>query len=117
MICVLALALCFGGSPALRHAEAIAERRWHPPCRTVTIDLGAPPGGDLVGAVTALAPECRVVLRRQTSVWLCTVLVHEFGHLAGANHSADPRNVMHSPITRPYWRCRAKRADYVEVYL
>jgi hypothetical protein len=51
-------------------------------------------------------------LRREE---ICTALVHEWGHLAGQGHSADPQNVMYGDgVSSPYWRClprwRARQA-------
>jgi hypothetical protein len=51
---------------------------------------------------------CRVTIdsgRRWTARRLCTVIVHEYGHLLGRGHSADPRDVMHSPVPRYYQPC------------
>ena len=41
------------------------------------------------------------------------IVVHEYGHITGHKHSADPRNVMYSGgVFRPYWRCmRAQRGE------
>jgi hypothetical protein len=52
------------------------------------------------GAVAAASPQtCQVVASRDRwqpwKAYLCTVLVHESGHLAGRPHVADPRNVMY----------------------
>jgi hypothetical protein len=47
---------------------------------------------------------------------LCTVVVHEWGHLTGHNHVSDPTNVMYDnsgPIGRqPYWRCETTRPNF-----
>jgi len=48
----------------------------------------------------ALNRDCAIRLNRRAPLsWpkLCTVIVHEYGHLTGHRHSRDPRNVM-SPI-------------------
>ena len=36
------------------------------------------------------------------AVWL---LVHEYGHLTGREHAADPADVMHATISRPVAEC------------
>jgi hypothetical protein len=32
--------------------------------------------------------------------WLCTLVVHEYGHLAGHGHVDDPNHIMHATIER-----------------
>lgn len=74
----------------------------------------------------ALVATCTVRVTATARTWsgprMCALLQHEFGHLAGRGHSADPHDVMYSgaiPWTRacieafppprarsPRWRCR-----------
>jgi hypothetical protein len=39
--------------------------------------------------------------------WLCTLVVHEYGHLAGRGHVEDPNDVMHATIERVVPECAA----------
>jgi hypothetical protein len=62
------------------------------------------------------APEtyyaCRIDLNRvEDWDWpkLCTVVVHEVGHLLGLPHSADPDDVMHETYGAPLERCARRR--------
>jgi hypothetical protein len=41
-----------------------------------------------------------------TAASVCTTIVHEWGHLTGHAHSANPRSVMYPEQLQPYWRCR-----------
>lgn len=38
--------------------------------------------------------------------WLCTIMVHEYGHLSGQEHSENPRSVMHAYVVRVFPACR-----------
>lgn len=109
------------GSPALEAAQAIARAHWGvDPC-----------GGDVAIAwvpleryVNALsswtvqasdayaAPElnrdCRIDLStRMAFAWpkLCTVVVHEYGHLAGRRHDDAPGRLMSAVYERPIPEC------------
>lgn len=51
---------------------------------------------------------CRVEFNPSTAwTWakFCTVLVHEFGHLTGHRHSADPHDVMAPVLGEPLTAC------------
>jgi hypothetical protein len=37
--------------------------------------------------------------------WLCTLVVHEYGHLAGHGHADDPADIMHATIERVAPEC------------
>src|SRR5262249_47562558 len=96
---------------------------------TLAFALGGPLGlGGFVG--------CKVVLAPNAATWephqLCTMLTHEFGHLAGYhdpigfttadgtvdhNHSPDPSNVMYpvpsiTPACQAYAQRLADDADF-----
>jgi hypothetical protein len=53
---------------------------------------------------------CRILLNRLWAGELpramrCTLILHEYGHLAGRPHSADPDSVMHHDYVRDDPRC------------
>lgn len=55
-------------------------------------------------------PDCTIIVndsRRMTPGTVCTVVVHEYGHLAGHGHSPDPDNVMHPTFVKVFEPCRA----------
>jgi hypothetical protein len=63
-------------------------------------------------AVLAGADEaaCRILLSRRWAAEMpsemrCTLVLHEFGHLAGREHSDDPDSVMYAEYVRPDERC------------
>ena len=41
----------------------------------------------------------------RTRAWVCSILMHELGHVHGAPHSPNPRSVMHPFQRRPDPRC------------
>jgi hypothetical protein len=54
--------------------------------------------------------DCKVEFNpRAAWTWakFCTVLVHEFGHLTGHRHSADPHDVMAPVLGEPLTACAA----------
>jgi hypothetical protein len=50
---------------------------------------------------------CEITFNLTTEDWpkLCTVAVHEYGHLNGRPHSADPDDVMAAYYTHPLRQC------------
>lgn len=51
----------------------------------------------------AIGPRCTVLVALQrvphaSTRYLCRMLVHEFGHLAGLEHTSDPRDVMNHKV-------------------
>jgi hypothetical protein len=64
--------------------------------------------------------DCAIVLNTTNKLWreplesemLCTIIVHEMGHLTGHNHSDDWRNVMYPHTTHTYWRCATDKPNY-----
>jgi Matrixin len=108
------------GGPAMNTARAIADEYWHgDPCRgRVQISWAA-----LGSSVNAIATwsnrtgayadpahnmRCSVQFNSdQAFDWpaLCTVFTHEFGHLSGRQHSADPNDVMYPVYSVPLAAC------------
>lgn len=102
------------GSPAMATAQQIAVAQWGAmPCNgQVTFEWGTDDANinarsywanptSAYGA-PALNVQCRIVFNSQMRFdWpkFCTVFVHELGHLAGHEHTADGPDVM-SPIYR-----------------
>ena len=106
--------------PVVAAARAIAASYWGPePCAgDITVAWGSLPGS--VNALSSWwnpteaygnAPEnrhCVVTLNSDASFdWpmLCTVMVHEYGHLSGQQHSPDPANVMYYQYLQPIPQC------------
>lgn len=119
--------------PGQMKSQALAELTWHPPCAAVglapatTADIAAAP--DHMQALAIAWPgTCRIAMnlrsikslvytfrpgafkrtvRREWELVTCTLIVHEYGHLAGQEHSTDPNNVMFPTFTYTYPPCRA----------
>jgi hypothetical protein len=112
------------GDHVLRALE-LGERRFGPACPAAIRVTWAPFEVRYAGVAHARAwartfrPECRVELNREVWddpgwreavyawPWLCTLVVHEYGHLAGHGHAADPGDVMHTTIERVAPECAA----------
>lgn len=109
------------GSPALEQAQAIARAHWGvDPCGGA-VEIAWVPLGRYVNAVSSwtvraadayAAPElnedCRIELStRMPFGWpkLCTVVVHEYGHLAGLRHDEEPGRLMSAVYDRPLPAC------------
>jgi hypothetical protein len=108
------------GSPAAIAAQRIAVAHWGvDPCGgDVAIRWRRAPR--LVNAVAhwsipvpdtgpAAHRDCVIVFNpRETFAWpkFCTVIVHEYGHLLGLGHTADPGDVMAEVYRRPLRACR-----------
>ena len=100
-------------------AMTLAASVWgQPACGTPTLGVAVyPTPAQLsvsVDRVTGFAEfdKCRVNLtpltadpRRTDPTFACHVIVHEWGHLAGHEHSDDPKNVMYPETRLYYWRC------------
>jgi Matrixin len=97
------------GGPAMQQARAIAVAHWGlDPCGgDVDVSWGSLPADENANSVWTNPYQdygdakdntlCSVTFNtRQDWDWdkLCTVFVHEFGHLAGNPHSSDPDDVM-----------------------
>jgi hypothetical protein len=110
------------GSPAMVAAQDLARRTWGAdPCGG-QVDIAWVDEAPTINArstwanprsaydAPALNVQCRITFNRLIHYdWarFCTVLVHEYGHLAGRPHTADGPDVM-SPIYRaPLPECQA----------
>lgn len=109
------------GGSALERAQAIARAHWGAdPCGG-EVHLTWAPLERYVNAVSSwtvraadayAAPErntdCRIVLStRMAFGWpkLCTVVVHEYGHLLGRRHHERPGRLMSAVYARPLPAC------------
>jgi cyanophycinase-like exopeptidase len=70
------------------------------------VRVGLNLGGSFAGAAVIADPNCEAwVAEDLTPRQACTVLTHEFGHLAGMQHSHNKRSVMYPRPATPR-RCR-----------
>lgn len=98
---------------ALDASTRLAERVWHHPCNgrvdVIIQDLGPKyDGWAEFNHTTRPYTDCRAVIDVKpwwSSPHLCTVVLHEYGHLAGLDHSPNPRSVMH-PYSPTDPRCK-----------
>lgn len=94
------------------HSQDLARQHWHTdPCGgQVTIAYRAMPpirNAESVYTTTDGNPasfgDCSITFNSAESwTWprFCTVMVHEYGHLAGHDHSSDPADVMFPTLVR-----------------
>lgn len=112
------------GSPAMATAQGIARMAWGADAcggqvairwarMAPLINAGASWANDGgIWSSPAANTDCSVVLNAAVAFdWpkLCTVLVHEYGHLTGHRHSPNPRSVMYAYYVRPYPPCARVR--------
>jgi hypothetical protein len=78
---------------------AIAQAVWNPACGDLRLSYGHP--GDVLadaeGAAWAWRGNCTIGIDARMSLEfeeLCTIVLHEAGHVTGAEHSDDPNSVM-----------------------
>jgi hypothetical protein len=88
---------------------AVAAMWWGPgPCQDPVVKV-VPIRGPAIGA--AWTDLC--VLEVEPGAWLwkdlCSVVVHEVGHLRGLGHSGDRRSVMYPRIVRTATACKGRR--------
>ncbi|MDX6686630.1 MAG: Matrixin, partial [Baekduia sp.] len=110
------------GGTALRAAMSLGAEHWGAsPCRgRISVAWGAL--GREQNAESSWAndvdpylqpsrnTDCAITLSTGASwdwAMLCTVVVHEMGHLAGHDHVDDPDDVMYYAYTRPVAECAA----------
>ena len=85
----------------------MADTRWGSPCDgRVSLSFSDLSPGD-VGI--SWPDECRVEITRALlgrKVSLCLIVMHEWGHLAGRDHSNDPRSIM-NPVPSMVYAIRS----------
>jgi hypothetical protein len=72
-------------------------------CTSLTAMLAAQPGPIMGGNFRDATGACYVWLNVQQSSMLtgseiCKLTLHEYGHLTGLEHTADPNDIMFSPF-------------------
>lgn len=78
----------------------IAQTVWHPTCGQLQLGYGDPVregAGEAVGG-WAWAGDCLIRIPNGSHYEfeeLCTIVLHEAGHVAGVGHSHNPRSVMY----------------------
>ena len=92
--------------PKLMHRAVIAFG--HVSCGAPAILLGDFVDADVVGGADPIG--CSIYLNaeayaRMSKAMVCTLVLHEYGHLAGRPDSDDPRSVMYRFYVRPDRRC------------
>lgn len=97
----------------LAAAIAVALAYWGtPPCQPVVHVHQLDQASGVLGiAHPTLAGYCEVEIAARAWRWgtLCSVLVHEVGHLHGLKHSTDPQDVMYPELVRTADACRGRR--------
>jgi Matrixin len=96
-------------------AIAVADAHWPAsPChgRELITWVKSEAVADFAG--TAYPDQCattiawnQVAAQDPSPAFLCTVIEHEFGHLAGLEHSKDPDSVMFAVLWKPSADCAA----------
>jgi hypothetical protein len=108
--------------PAVQTAMALGAQRWgFSPCHGHVAATWAPLDGGLNAEASWTNPadpylepsrndDCAVTLSTRVD-WdwpkLCSVVIHEVGHLAGHDHVADPGDIMYFTYMRPEPECTA----------
>ena len=92
--------------PQVMHRAVVAFGRVH--CGTPSILLGDFVDADVVAGADPVG--CSIYLNaeafaRMPKAMVCTLVLHEYGHLAGHADSDDPGSVMYRFYVRPDRRC------------
>jgi hypothetical protein len=70
------------------------------------VDRYVPPVEGRRVIAAAYVPRCLIIVRRSYAILqpasaVCEIILHEYGHLAGLEHSTNPRSIMHpTPVIR-----------------
>jgi len=66
---------------------------------------------NLPNKVLGESGDCTIIYDRRQWSWgkYCTTTIHEWGHLAGRNHSRNPRSVMYFRFNHVDRRCNGSR--------
>lgn len=94
----------------IRHWMHLARKVWPNVCWPPSFGVfAAQPGSRIVGWAWIGGNPCHFELREDWPTWpagmLCTIIVHEMGHLAGQRHSTNRRSVMYPDYIRVFHRC------------
>ena len=109
------------GGAAMQAAEVVAHAYWNADACSGQVEVSWTDQDTTINAVSTWKNptdgynnpgqnfDCEVDFNRLLSYdWprFCTVLVHEFGHLTGHQHSPDPNDVMAAYYNRPLQQCQ-----------
>src|SRR5690242_1341879 len=105
------VAVLVTGAPALAAERGIVVGQHVfgvPPCGVPTVVKA--PFADPMEVAGSDPTTCEIILnqryvRQMTPPMRCTLVLHEYGHLAGRPHSADPHSVMYPTYVEPDERC------------
>src|SRR3954463_3893220 len=109
------------GGAAMQAAETVARAYWAADACSGQVDVSWTDQPQTINAVSSWKNptsgydnptqnfDCTVEFNRGLSYdWprFCTVIVHEFGHLTGHQHSPDPNDVMAAYYSHPLQQCQ-----------
>lgn len=100
-LAVLVLLLAASSAQAgwrINRSVAIAQVVWHPTCGQLRLAYSEPVDGAESAGAWAWKGNCAIGVPVGTHYEfeeLCTLVLHEAGHVAGMEHSANPRSVMY----------------------
>src|SRR3954469_13758966 len=109
------------GGAAMQAAEVVAHAYWNADACSGQVEVSWTDQDTTINAVSTWKNptdgynnpgqnfDCTVEFNRDLDYdWprFCTVLVHEFGHLTGHQHSPDPNDVMAAYYNRPLQQCQ-----------
>src|SRR4051812_10175608 len=110
------------GGAAMQAAEGVARAYWNADACSGQVEVRWTDQSETINAISSWKNptsgydnptenfDCTVDFNRGLSYdWprFCTVLVHEFGHLTGHQHSPDPDDVMAAYYNHPVPQCEA----------
>lgn len=117
LLVVLAVFASSAGAHDTAPMQDVGRATFPQACSPVTLITGAPRNPAHPDWVAwSNLPECSLTLTERVDeldpVSACTIVVHEYGHLAGLGHSDDPASVMYAP-TRPFPPCVGRFAQRI----